>query len=50
MAMAPVARIHETSSKGLLLLSKNPNLILSLAEKVGVYGVEDFSMVGSVLK
>ena len=38
MAMAPVARIHETTSKGLKLLSKSPNLLLSLAEKNGFFG------------
>jgi hypothetical protein len=50
MAMAPVARIHETTSKGLKLLSKSPNLLLSLAEKNGFFGVEDFAMIGTIFK
>jgi len=50
MAMAPVARIHDTTSKGLRLLSKSPNSLLSLAEKSGFYGVEDFAAIGTTLK
>jgi len=48
--MAPVARIHDTTSKGLRLLSKAPNSLLSLAEKSGFYGVEDFAAIGTTLK
>ena len=50
MAFAPITRIHETKSKGLKLLSLNPNRILHLAESLGVFGVEDLAMVGTLLK